>query len=386
MTNLSSVAAAQSASRSPANCVDHFVRRWSISAVALAPVVLRMRTSSMSGGIALLLCVVPVAAAVAAEPSLRFQVPSTVSPEAAKDLAAIYAGASRQPASSRPASLEAWDRQRVALDERMAPASTALAAKLGVTVKDDRLGGVPVVRITPAGYRPQGRLLIYLHGGGFTRFTAHSRLGPPSLVAAATGIEVISVDYTLAPRGNWKTATDQVLAVWKSLLAGGTAPATIGLFGDSAGGGMAAGSVFKMRDEGLPLPGALYLMSPWTDITDTGDSYLTLASVDPVLDLDSSSWNAAAYADPQDRKNPYASPVYGDYAKAFPPTLIQGGTREMFLSNCVREYQAIRGGGHEAVLDLYEGMPHVFQASLPDTPEARTAITRAAAFFKQHLK
>uniref|UniRef100_UPI0015753F27 alpha/beta hydrolase fold domain-containing protein n=1 Tax=Sphingomonas bacterium TaxID=1895847 RepID=UPI0015753F27 len=97
-------------------------------------------------------------------------------------------------------------------------------------------------------------------------------------------------------------------------------------------------------------------------------------------------WSANAYADAADQKNPYASPVYGDYTKAFPPTLIQGGTHELLLSDFVREYQAIRGGGHEAVLDLYEGMPHVFQASVPNTPETRTALARAAAFFSLHLR
>ena len=322
---------------------------------------------------------------LSAEPSLRFQVPASVSSEAAKELTAIYSVAAKQPAPTKPASLEDWDRQREALDKRMTPASNAIVAKLGATVRDDQLNGVPVVRIYPAGYRPNGRTLIYLHGGGYTRFSAHSRLGPAALVAAATGDEVISVDYTDAPRGNWKIVTDQLVAVWKAVLAQGTAAKRVGIFGDSAGGGIAAGSVLKMRDRGLPLPGALYLMSPSCDVTQQGDSYQTLSSVDPVLDPDSSAWNAAAYADPQDQKNPYVSAVYGDYSKAFPPTLIQGGTREMLLSNFVREYQAIRSGGHEAVLDLYEGMPHVFQASVPDTPEGHTALARAARFFKDHL-
>ncbi|WP_174285016.1 alpha/beta hydrolase fold domain-containing protein [Sphingomonas bacterium] len=324
-------------------------------------------------------------AATGTEPSLRFQVPSTVSPEAAKALSAIYAVAAKQPPEVKPASVEDWDRLREALDKRMIPASNAVVAKLGATVQDDQIGGVPVVRIRPANYTPSGRTLIYFHGGGYTRFSAHSRLGPPALVAAATGDEVISVDYTVAPRGNWKIVTDQVISVWKALLAKGIAPSSTGLFGDSAGGGIAAGSVFKMRDLGLPLPGALYLMSPSCDVTQQGDSYQTLSSVDPVLDRESSAWGAAAYADPQDQKNPYVSAVYGDYTKAYPPTLIQGGTREMLLSNYVREYQAIRGGGHEAVLDIYEGVPHVFQGSIPNTPEARTAIARAAAFFKLHL-
>lgn len=328
----------------------------------------------------------PGSTATAADPPGRFTVPPTVSPEAAKALTAIYAVSSRRPPPSKPTSLKDWDDQNAALDKLMIPASDAIVARLGASVRDDRIGGVPVVRISPAGYRPNGRTLIYLHGGGYTRFSAHSRLGPPALVATASGDEVISVDYTVAPRGNWKLVTDQVLSVWKALLARGVAPASIGMFGDSAGGGIAAGSVLKMRDQGLPLPGALYLMSPSCDVTQQGDSYQTLSSVDPVLDPESSAWGANAYADPKDQTNPYVSAVYGDYGKAFPPTLIQGGTREMLLSNFVREYQAIRGGGHEAVLDLYEGMPHVFQGSIPNAPETRTAVARAAAFFGTHLR
>ena len=323
---------------------------------------------------------------IAAETTVRFQVPATVSPEAAKALAAVYAVSSGRPPPSKPTSLKDWDDQRAALDKFMIPASNAVAAKLGASVRDDIIGGIPVVRILPAGYKPNGRMLIYLHGGAYTFFSAHSRLGPAVLVAAATGDEVISVDYTVAPRGNWRIATDQVLSVWKALLAKGIAPASVGIFGDSAGGGMAAGSAFKMRDQGLPLPGALYLMSPWSDISIQGDSYGTIGSVDPVLDPLSLGWSANAYADAADQKNPYASPVYGDYTKAFPPTLIQGGTHELLLSDFVREYQAIRGGGHEAVLDLYEGMPHVFQASVPNTPETHTALARAAAFFNRHLQ
>ena len=324
--------------------------------------------------------------AIAADPALRFQVPNSVSPEAARDLSAIYAVTSKQPREAKPASLEDWDRIREALDRRMIPTSNALVAKLGASTQDDQLGGVPVVRIRPAGYKPNGRLLIFLHGGGYTRMSAHSRLVPPTLVAAATGDEVISIDYTVAPRGNWKIVTDQILSVWKALLAQGVSPKHMGIFGDSAGGGMALGATLKMRDQSLPMPGAIYVMSPSCDVTQEGDSYQTLSSVDPVLNRETSAWGAAAYADPQDQKNPYVSAVYGDYSKAFPPTLIQGGTREMLLSNFVREYQAIRGGGHVAVLDLYEGMPHVFQGSVPNTPEARIAIARAASFFDEHLR
>ncbi len=325
-------------------------------------------------------------ASIAADPALRFQVPASVSPEAARNLSAIYAVTSKQPREGKPATLEDWDRIREALDKRMIPASNAIVAKLGAHIQDDQLGGVPIVRIRPAAYKANGRMLIFLHGGGYTRMSAHSRLVPPTLVAAATGDEVISIDYTVAPRGNWKIVTDQILSVWKALLTQGISPRHMGIFGDSAGGGMALGATLKMRDQGLPLPGAVYVMSPSCDVTQDGDTYQTLSSVDPVLDRETSAWGAAAYADPQDQTNPYVSAVYGDYSKAYPPTLIQGGTREMLLSNFVREYQAIRGGGHVAVLDLYEGMPHVFQGSIPDSPEARTAIARAATFLDEHLR
>ncbi len=340
----------------------------------------------MRRNIALLLWFISAGSAAASGPTLRFQVPATVSPEAAKDLTAAYGVAAGLPVPSRPASPEDWNRQKDALEKRITAPSKALADKLGVTLTDDQIGGVPVVRLRSAGYRPNGRLLIFLHGGAYTRFSAHSRLSPPALVAAATGDEVISVDYTVAPRGNWKSITDQVISVWRALLNRHVAPGSIGIFGDSAGGSLAAGSVLKMRDLGLPLPGALYLMSPWSDITANGDTYQTLSGLDPTLDVESLSWSADAYADPKEQKNPYISPVYGDYSKAFPPTLIQGGTREIFLSNFVREYQAIRGGGHEAVLDLYEGMPHVFQGVTPNSPETHTAIARAAAFFDAHLR
>jgi monoterpene epsilon-lactone hydrolase len=126
-------------------------------------------------------------------------------------------------------------------------------------------------------------------------------------------------------------------------------------------------------------------LSPWTDLAAVGDTHATLARADPVLNRTSEARAAEAYAAVQDQRNPYASPVYGDYAKAFPPTLIQVGTREMLLSDAVREYQAIRSGGHEAVLDVYEGMPHVFQATVPTAPESRLAVARAAAFFRARL-
>src|SRR6185295_6747559 len=177
-----------------------------------------------------------------------------------------------------------------------------------------------------------------------------------------------------------------VVAVFQALIKEGHSLKEIAIQGSSAGGGLAAAAVLKMRDQGLGMPAAVVLWSPWSDITETGDSYVTLKAADPNLVYAKTlKASAAAYADPKDQKNPYVSSVYGDYTKGFPPTLIQGGTKEIFLSNFIRQYQAIEAAGQTAKLDLYEGMVHVFQLRLPDSPESRLAFTKTKNFLDDHL-
>ncbi|HLG89575.1 MAG TPA: alpha/beta hydrolase fold domain-containing protein [Alphaproteobacteria bacterium] len=192
-------------------------------------------------------------------------------------------------------------------------------------------------------------------------------------MANRSGIKVVSVDYTPAPTARWREIMDQVVAVYRAVLAATGDANQIGIWGDSAGGSIVAGAALKLRDEGVPMPAAIVLWAPWSDVSMAGDTYTTLAAADPLLAIDRLKASANAYADPVDQKNPYVSPVYGDYSKGFPPTLIQCGTRDMFLSSCVREYQAISEAGMSATLDLYEGMVHVFQPMAPDSPEGRAA-------------
>ena len=181
--------------------------------------------------------------------------------------------------------------------------------------------------------------------------------------------------------------SDEVVTVFRALKDQGFAMGDIAIYGDSAGGGLAAGSVLKLRDAGLGMPAAVVLWSPWADITETGDTYVTLKDAEPnYLYEKVLGPSADAYADPKDQKHPYVSPVYGDFAKGFPPTLIQGGTREIFLSNFVRLYQALDTAGQIVTLDLYEGMPHVFQVKLPESPESETALKKMDAFLWKHLK
>jgi acetyl esterase/lipase len=134
------------------------------------------------------------------------------------------------------------------------------------------------------------------------------------------------------------------------------------------------------------MPAAVVLWSPWSDITQTGDTYVTLKDAELSYLYDKHLKPAAdTYAAPQDQRHPYVSPVYGDYVRGFPPTLIQGGTREIFLSNFVRHYQALDCAGQVVKLDLYEGMSHVFQGEQPNLPESQLARNKIKDFLKEHL-
>jgi acetyl esterase/lipase len=329
---------------------------------------------------AALLGLAPIAAAAQAPPPW----PSTISPQARAILQQLDAN---RPAFARPPAKPIdWAAQYRAGEAFLAKLNAPVLQRLRPTVGTLSLGGVNVVKIVPHGASPSPELLIYVHGGGYTMFSANSTVASAAEMAASARLPVYSVDYTVAPRGTWRTAPDQVIAVYRALLAQGHPPHAIGMFGDSAGGGLVAGAVLKLRDEGVPMPGALVLLSPWSDITATGDSYTTLAAADPMLSQAELKTSADVYAPPADQKNPIVSPVYGNYAPGFPPTLIQGGTREIFLSNFVRQYRAIVDAGGYAQLDLYEAMPHVFQTVLYGTPESVAAFRVIGRFWRDHLR
>jgi epsilon-lactone hydrolase len=248
-----------------------------------------------------------------------------------------------------------------------------------------KIGDVNVLDIKPKDWRDNGKVVVYLHGGGYVSLDANSTLGNAAIVANSTGLRVISVDYSLAPASKWNQTTNEVVSVIQALKDQGYSLDDIAMYGDSAGGGLVAGSVLKMRDEGVGMPAAMALWSPWTDLMGVGDTLFTLESADPFLSNELEKKMAGAYANPSDQKNPYASPVYGDFSSGFPPTLIQGGTKEMLLSDFVRLYQALDQASIPVKLDIYEGMPHVFQTFLQNTTESNIAISKTSDFLREYL-
>jgi monoterpene epsilon-lactone hydrolase len=332
---------------------------------------------------ALLATVSVIAAAQASSPPL----PNTMSPEATRFLRALTAADLKSTKAPAPTDLAAWRRlqEHLAANNPRAEAAQAALPKLGLSMIDAKLGGVPVIDVRPRGWdKSDRRLIVYVHGGAFTINSARSTVANAGRLAAKSGIRVVSVDYTLAPGANWKIIQDEVLSVFKALLDQGYRMTEMAIIGDSAGGNLATRAVLTLRDTGLGMPAAVVLWAPWSDLTDEGDTAITLKDAEPILSYDNIlEPSARAYADGLDLKDPRISPLYADFTKGFPPTLIQDSTRTTFLSTSVRLYRKLDAAGTQPVLDLYEGMWHVFQADL--TPEGETAVAKSAVFIGTRL-
>ena len=316
----------------------------------------------------------------------EISIPSTISKESQEILKSLRINPPTfvAPGPDDPKGWQKLNQQISPLLQMAQPAVDSYHPNITVT----ELGDVNVLDIRPRDWRDNGKILVYLHGGGYTLLSANSTLGTAATVANSTGLRVISVDYSLAPSSKWNQTIDEVISVIQALKEQGYSLDDIAMYGDSAGGGLVAGSVLKMRDEGLGIPAALVLWSPWVDLTGMGDTFFTLKNADPLPLLTPRLLlaYAAAYANPSDQKNPYVSPVYGNFSSGFPPTLIQCGTKEVLLSDSVRLYQALDQAGIPVKLDIYEGMPHVFQTYFfHNTTESDMAISKTNDFLRKYL-
>ena len=311
---------------------------------------------------------------------------ATTISEQARALYSAFPDKTSIPANPAADDQAGWHAMWLQMEASEKPRNDAVLARYQPLITRSELAGIPVLDIRPQGWEDNGKILLHTHGGAYTLFSAASSLAVTVPVASDTGLRVISIDYTLAPRAQWQQILNEVLAVIGELQQQGYAIADMAILGESAGGSLANGVALKLRDQDLGLLGAVLLWSPWSDISEIGESYATLRDADPAYFYDLHLESAAlAYAREEDHRHPYVSPVYGDYSTGFPPTLIQGGTREIFLSNFVRHYQVIDSADQTVKLDLYEGMPHVFQALDPEMPESKLAREKLRKFLDRYF-
>jgi hypothetical protein len=286
-----------------------------------------------------------------------------------------------------PADAAAWTEL---VNRRAAPtiaAVPALAEKLGVTYRATTIAGVKAYIIEPKAMPEANRhrLLVHVHGGGYVFGPGLAALPEGLLLASFGGFRVISVDYRMPPDAPYPAAMDDAMAVWREAVKMEN-PRNMAIFGTSTGGGMTLAMVLRARTEGLPLPAAIAPGTPWSDLTETGDTYFTNEFVDNVL-VTWKGWLGRAaylYANGRDLKDPQLSPIYGDF-HGFPPTILTSGTRDLFLSNTVRTHRKLRRAGVVADLNVYEGQSHAQYGADPDAPETKEAFTDIARFFDVHL-
>lgn len=278
---------------------------------------------------------------------------------------------------------KAWEDNEKSWDHAATEAKKLYPAKIAKVSID----GAEHLLITPDSYDPinDKRIIIYVHGGAHTFFSPESTLVASLPGAHFSRTKLIAVRYPLAWQKPHPASRDRVVAVYKEMLKTHS-PQHIAMYGDSAGGGTLMSAVLKIRDDGLPMPAVLGLISPWADITKTGDSYTLNEGADIILHYEGNLVDSArTYARGQDLKHPSISPLYADFGKGFPPAYISSGTRDLLLSIAVQLQRKLLDAGIENQLIVYEGMWHVFQ-ELPDPtiPEAKTAWRDMAVFFERH--
>jgi epsilon-lactone hydrolase len=252
-----------------------------------------------------------------------------------------------------------------------------------VTVTAAALGGVPTAEITIDGIEPD-HVVLYFHGGVYVLGDAFQAAGLASQVGRRTGAKVISVDYRLAPEHPYPAAVDDALAAYKALLDNGTAPSDIAFAGESAGGGLAVATLVNARDQGLPLPAAAFVMSPYADLTLAGSTIETKREVDPLLSREALQLRVTDYTSGQDAALGLISPIFADLS-GLPPLIIQAGTHEVLLDDAVRLAQQAATADVEVTLDITPRVPHVFQAYYPILDEAAAALDRAGQLLSAHL-
>lgn len=256
----------------------------------------------------------------------------------------------------------------------------ALATRLrflpaGLSCETVTLGTVPAQRISVA--KPGAGVLLYLHGGAYSSGSPETHRNLCSHLAQAAACTVYTLDYRLAPEHPFPAGLDDAEAAYRTLLAQGVKSTQIAIAGDSAGGGMALALAQRIRAAGLPAPALLYLLSPWSDLTFSGESIKTRAGVDPMVTEPWIRAGADMYIAGGDARDPLISPVFADY-QGLPPMLVQWGGDEILYSDCQRVVERARAAGVDVEFEVFDGLWHVFQVFAGMLPAATTALREAA--------
>lgn len=279
--------------------------------------------------------------------------------------------------------LDGWRRMIAEHDRAMGEMLAQRVAAVEVVVEEREIAGVRVYEVVPNGLAADDtRLYIDLHGGAFV-FGAGEMCKAMGIGAATRfGARVWAVDYRMPPDHPFPAPSDDCFAVYRAALAH-YRPERIAIGGSSAGGNLAAVTVLRARDEDLPMPAAVALVTPGTDLTNSGDSMQTNLGLDNLLDADGIA-PIQLYVGDHDPRDPFMSPLYADFTKGFPPTVLTTGTRDLLLSDTVRMHRALRNAGVIADLHVTEAAGHGGFFGM--APEDHDMIRLTREFIEQYWR
>ncbi len=229
------------------------------------------------------------------------------------------------------------------------------------------------------------RVLMFFHGGGYCSGSILSHRRLVTEAGRAAGMRTLAVGYRLAPEHPFPAALDDALGAWRYLRANGINAAHVAVGGDSAGGGLTLALIASLRDAGQELPGCAWLLSPWTDLTMSGDTLATKEAVDPIIHKPYLGELADAYLPTgMARNDPRVSALYANL-RGLPPVLIQVGSSETLLADSTRFAAAAGAAEVPVTLEIWPHMIHAWPMWNAHLKPGRRALASAGAFIRRHL-
>ena len=261
-------------------------------------------------------------------------------------------------------------------------------AIFAVERKDTSVGGVHAYTYVPQSgisEKNKTRVLINLHGGGFSGCWPGCAELESIPISALMRIKVVTVDYREGPDNKFPAATEDVASVYRELLKS-YKPRSIGIYGCSAGGMLTAMSLAWFQTHGMPTPGAAGIYCASAGSFGGDATYIAFpfgeARMPPTHPPGHSQ---LGYFSGADMNDPLVSPMHSPEILAkFPPTLLITGTRDFAMSGTIHTDAELTKRGVKTELHVWDGMFHGFFYNA-DVPESRDAYNMMISFFDRNL-